>query len=563
VVLKISLFPALAALVAAGLLTGCATAPLPPPSPPDMADNAYSAYLSGRFAAQQHDLADAARYYAQSLKSDPGNSDLLALAFYYASTAGEFEKAADFAKTVVQTRPDNSAARMTLAVAALKHKDYPAVRRNLAASAKGPFTTLTASLFDGWAAAASGNAADAAADMKALAGQSGAEGLAAFHAALIADFLGHDDNVDTLYSKALMLNPGSPRVVEAYGVFLERAGRSADARKFYAGLNGSPALAPLAVRGLARLDKGEKPAAMIGSAAEGVAEGLFGIAASLGDGTSTDASILYLRMALYLRPDLALADILLADRYEGLHKYDEAIAIYDRVDKASPYYRMAAMGAALDDARMGRSDVATSKLRVLADADPTDSNTWMALGDAYRNAGKFDEAVSAYDRAEKAIPKPAKKDWSLYYSRAMAQDKAGHWQQAEADAQTGLKLSPDQPELLNYLAYSWIDRGLHYTDALTMLEKAQALRPYDGYIVDSVGWAYYHLGRYKTAVRTLEAAILLVPGDSTINDHLGDALWKMGRKMEARYQWNHALAFASDDGEKSTLEQKLKDGLVR
>jgi Flp pilus assembly protein TadD len=95
-----------------------------------------------------------------------------------------------------------------------------------------------------------------------------------------------------------------------------------------------------------------------------------------------------------------------------------------------------------------------------------------------------------------------------------------------------------------------------------MLEKARQLRPYDGYIVDSVGWAYYRLGRYDEAAKTLEAAVLLVPGDPTVNNHLGDALWKAGRKMDARFQWNHALTFSEDSSEKAAIEQKLKTGLT-
>ena len=323
-----------------------------------------------------------------------------------------------------------------------------------------------------------------------------------------------------------------------------------------------PALAPLAAAGLARIAKGEKPEAMIRTAEDGAAEGLFGIAASLTDASSADVSILYLRMALYLRPDLALANVLLGDRYEALQKYDEAVAIYAKVDKASPYYRMAAVEAARNQSRLDHNDIAIRDLKVLADADLKDSETWMALGDAYRSAGKFGDAVGAYDQAEKAIGTPAKKDWPLFYARAMAQDRDGHWDKAEADVDTGLKLSPDQPELLNYLAYSWVDQGRRLPEALAMLEKARSLRPYDGYIVDSVGWTYYRLGRYDDAAQTLEAAVLLVPGDATINDHLGDALWKAGHKMEARYQWDHALTFGPEDSEKATLQQKLKTGLA-
>jgi Flp pilus assembly protein TadD len=149
----------------------------------------------------------------------------------------------------------------------------------------------------------------------------------------------------------------------------------------------------------------------------------------------------------------------------------------------------------------------------------------------------------------------------MFYARAMAKEKLKRLDDSENDIQTALRLSPEQPELLNYLGYSWVDRGRNIPQALTMLEKARSLRPYDGYIVDSVGWAYYQLGRYEDAAKTLEAAVLLVPGDPTINDHLGDALWRAGRRIDARFQWNHALTFSDSDTDKAAIERKLKTGL--
>ena len=291
----------------------------------------------------------------------------------------------------LQTTADDRAARLALAVAAFHHKDYAGVRKQLAASAKGPFTILTVSLFDGWAAAAMGDTAQVAADMKTLGSQSGAQGVAAFHAALIAEFLNQD--AEALYAKAVLLNAGSPRVVEAYGRYLERQGRTAEATKFYKGLTNSMALGPLAQDGLARIAKKQKPDAMIRSAEDGAAEGLFGIAASLSDASSADVSILYLRMALYLKPDMALAQVLLADRYETLQKYDDAVAIYAKVDKSSPYYRMAAVEGARNEARLDHNDIATRELKALTDPDAKDSETWMALGDIYRESGKFSDAV--------------------------------------------------------------------------------------------------------------------------------------------------------------------------
>ena len=543
------------------LLAGCATQPSPVQPPAGKESEAFSTYLSARFAAGEHDLPQAARYYGQSLDNDPGNPSLLALSFFYSTTSGDFDAAGKYAQAVIAATPDDRAARLALAVISFKHKDYADVRKQLSQSAKGPFTVLTLSLFDAWAAAAEHDTAGVQKDMQALVEQKGAESMAAFHTALIQDYMGNADAADAAYKKALASNAPTPRVLEAYGRFLERTGRGADAAKLYQSHVGEGGLASVTGPGLARIAAGQKPDGLIRSPADGAAEALFGIAASLTDAQSADVSILYLRMALYLRSDLGLAQVLLADRFESLRKFDSAIAIYHGIEPASPYFRMAQVQASLDQQRLGNNDDAIAGLKKLLVSEPNDSESWVALGDTYRASDKFAESVDAYDHAEKIIGTPSKRDWPMFYARAMAKEKLKRLDESEADIQTALKLSPEQPELLNYLGYSWVDRGRNIPQALTMLEKARALRPYDGYIVDSVGWAYYKLGRYDDAAKTLEAAVLLVPGDSTINDHLGDALWRAGRHIDARFQWNHALTFSDDETDKTAIERKLKTGL--
>jgi tetratricopeptide (TPR) repeat protein len=543
-------------------LAGCAADPRATLHPEDdKTSEAFSTYLSARFAAGEHDLPQAARYYGQSLANDPGNPSLLALSFFYSTTSGDFDAAGKYAQAVTTATPDDRAARLALAVIGFKHKDYAEVRKQLAQSAKGPFTVLTLSLFDAWAAAAMHDTAGMQKDLQALTDQKGAESMAAFHTALLQDYLGNTAAADAAYKKALASNAPTPRVLEAYGRFLERQGRGEEAAKLYQSHAGEGGLASVTRPGLARVAAGQKPDGLIRTPADGAAEALFGIAASLTDAQSADVSILYLRMALYLRPDLGLAQVLLADRFESLHKYDSAIAIYHGIEPASPYFRMAQVQAALDEQRLGQNDAAIADLKKMVAAEPNDSETWVALGDTYRASDKFAESVDAYNRAEKIIGAPTKRDWPMFYARAMAREKLKRLDESEADIQTALKLSPEQPELLNYLGYSWVDRGRNIPQALTMLEKARSLRPYDGYIVDSVGWAYYQLGRYDDAAKTLEAAVLLVPGDSTINDHFGDALWRAGRHIEARFQWNHAITFSDSDTDKAAIERKLKTGL--
>lgn len=546
------------------LLAGCATVPEAPEISAESERNAraFSTYLSARFAASEHDLPEAAQYYSRALANDPSNSSLMALTFFYTSTSGDFDSAAKYAQQVVAATPDDRAARLSLAVQSFKRKDYASVRLHLLQSAKGPFTVLTLSLFDAWAAAALRDTSGIEKNLKALTEQKGAENMAAFQTALLHDYMDRTKDAEAAYKKALNSAAPPPRVLEAYGRFLERHGRSDDATTLYRRYQNNGGLATVVRPGLARIAAVQKPESLIRIPADGAAEALFGIAASLTDAQSADVSILYLRMALYLRPDLWLGNVLLADRLESLRKHEAAIAIYQSIPKESPYYRMAQVQAALNQQRLGKSDAAIAELRKLVTADPADSESWVALGDTYRAGEKYADAISAYDAAEKAIAKPTRRDWPMFYARAMAKERLKRLDDSEADIELALKLAPEQPELLNYLGYSWVDRGRRIPEALTMLEKARKLRPYDGYIVDSVGWAYYRLGRYEDAVKTLTAAVLLVPGDPTINDHLGDAMWRSGKKIAARFQWNHAITFSTDADEKAVIERKLKTGLT-
>jgi len=547
-------------------LAGCAAAPGGEalntfvPSSADDDNGAFSTYLSARFAASDHDQRSAAHYYAETLKKDPANSSLLELSFFYAATAGDFGAAGGFAERLVAVRPDDRSARMVLAVIALKKRDYAAARNHMAQSAKGPFTTLTQSLFDSWAAAAIKDQSAVERNLKVLAAEKGAENITAFHAALLAEYAGNIDAAETAYKAALKAG-ATPRVLEAYGRMLERAGRATDAAALYHQQENQGGFLPVVQPGLQRIAGKVRPDPLVVAPTDGVAEALFGLAASLNDANSAEVSLLYLRMAQYLRPNFALSNILLGDRFDQLRKFEQAIEAYRAVDPASPYRRMAVMAMALDLTRLDQHEAAIVELRRLTAADAGDVEAWISIGDAYRAMDKEPEALAAFDRAVVALGTPRARDWRVFFARANVKEKLKDWQAAEADIQLALKLSPNEPQLLNYLGYSWVERGERIPEALAMLERASKLRPYDGFIMDSVGWSYFKLGRYEDAVRTLSQAVLLEPGDPTINDHLGDALWKAGKTMSARYQWNHALTFGADTQAKTVIEQKLKTGL--
>jgi len=544
-------------LALAASLAGCASTA----EPEDAKSNPYGIYLSARLAASEHDIPDAASLYRESLTHDPSNPELLDRAFLYAAISGNLDEAVSLAHRIGETNTENRAAQLALVVDRLRKEDYSGARAEIAKAGKGPFAALTLTLLDAWAAQGMGDTDTAIAELKGVTKEGGTDTLVAYQSALVYDQAGRNEAAQAAYLQALQAGV-SPRAVDAYGRFLERNARGPEARAFYTKMLAEAAVKPIAAKGLARLDQGQVPDRLVETARDGAAEALFGIAASLTDQASADTAVLcYLQFALALSPKFDLARIELGDRYEALNKFDDAIAVYKSIDPGSPYKADADVQIAVDENRAGHKDQAIADLVAITKDHPNDVSAWTSLGDVYRSAENYKAAADAYDHAVKLINPVAKDDWPLFFARAVAEEQSGRWDLAERDLETALKLSPDQAQVLNFLGYSWVDRGQHLAEALNMLEKARALSPYDGYIVDSVGWAYYRLGRYGDAAKTLENAVLLVPGDSTINDHLGDAYWRVGRKLDAHFQWSHALAFGPEAAEKSKLEKKLTSGL--
>jgi tetratricopeptide (TPR) repeat protein len=273
------------------------------------------------------------------------------------------------------------------------------------------------------------------------------------------------------------------------------------------------------------------------------------------------ASLIYLRLALYLAPENALGIITLADVYERMKQEEAAIELYDSVPQDSPLRVNADVQAALLLESLGKSKEASEHLQAVVDAHPKNQEALTALGNLQRSRKLFDKSVETYTRVLNLQPKPDKSQWLLYYYRGIANERRKNWPTAEADLKKALELFPDQPLVLNYLGYSWVDQGVNLDDAFKMLRRAVDLRARDGYIVDSLGWAYYRLGRYDEAVRELEKAVDLKPSDPVINDHLGDAYWRVGRELEAQFQWNHARDLNPDPEELPKILDKINKGL--
>ena len=518
-------------------------------------------YLAANFAAAQGDVKAATGFYASTLKDDPGNSDLLGRTFLLAAEAGEIDQAIGLANRVLMQDADNRPAHLVLEVGALAKKDYATVIKDVAQPPAGVLAILTNRVIEAWAHAGMRDFDGALNSLDALSTQRGVEGLRMLHRALILEYAARDKEADEAYRQAIAVMGTGPRATDAYGRFLVRHGRPEDAKALYeralAANPGNPTV-QWALRDLAAK---KTPQPLVSSPAEGMAEALFGIAASLNDQRSVEVAILYLNLTVYLRPDFDLARVLLASRYEGMNRYDMANSIYTRIQTSSPYYAMTQVQSAINDGRLGQANSGITKLKALSAMLPQETDIWTALGDLFRNADQYKDAALAYDKAIAGTPQGDRRLIGLLYARGVSLKQSNRWDDAERDLRAALKMNPDRADVLNYLGYSWVERSEHLDEAVSMLEKARALRPLDGFIADSVGWAYYRLGRYQDAARALEEAVQLAPGAPDVNDHLGDAYWRVGRKIDARFQWQHALQLNPDAKEKTVLERKLQFGL--
>jgi Flp pilus assembly protein TadD len=523
--------------------------------------SASGSYLAARHAAQLRDAAVAATYYRAALKRDPKNAELLDNAFLALLVDGDVDGAGKFAERVLKVDKKNGVASLVLGIRALKEKHYLAARHDLSQSIHGPITDLTAALLTAWAQFGAGDNKGAIASIDRLTGPEWYAIFKELHAGLIYDLAGNQKEAGQRLEHAYKLESSALRVVEAYASWLSRNRSNQDAISILEAFNKVVPNHPLVSEELKKLKSGEKLPLLVSTAQGGASEVLYGLGASLGRHGGEDLGLVYLQLSLYLLHNHPLALFSLADLFESLKKPELAIKAYERVPLGSALKRNAQIQMASDLDTLNRSDEAKENLLALLKRSD-DPEATLALGNILRGQKKFAECADAYSHAITKLMHPEKSDWTLYYFRGICYERSKQWPKAESDLKKALELFPEQPHVLNYLGYSWIDQGIHLDEGLAMIKKAVQQRPDDGYIIDSLGWAYFRLSNYDEAAKQLEHAIELKPEDPTINDHLGDVYWRVGRVLEARFQWAHARDLKPEPDELPKIEVKLKNGLL-
>src|SRR5215472_9553889 len=522
----------------------------------------FGQYLAGRAAQQRRDFISAARWFEKAIADDPDSPEVISRTFLMEVSVGRFDRALALAPKELKLDPSDAIAQLVLLSERLKAGDAAGALKYAAALPSDGVHRFMAPFALAWTRVAAGDLPGADTALQGLDKFNGFQPLKIFQLALLYDFAKQTEKAQQYYDKALAgTEQLNWRLTDAAANFDLRHGRVEQGKALYQKFVQQNAGSELAAAALAARSNAS-PQPVIRSAADGLAEAMFDLGSVLNQAETIDLSLLYVRFALNLRPQFGLAQLLLSDVLSTQNKPEESLAVLSEIKSNSIYYPSARLRGAINLDTLERTDEAIAQLKTMATEQPQSVAVEVQLGDVLRNKKRYAEAVTAYDEALRragAVGMPER--WSLFYDRGVALERAGQWDRAEKDLKHALELKPEQPLVLNYLGYSWIDRGENLEEGLKMIEKAVELRPDDGYIVDSLGWAHYRMGDYAGAVEQLEKALELVPSDSTINNHLGDAYWRTGRLTEARYQWRRALQFGPQENEIKPIEEKLESGL--
>ena len=519
-------------------------------------------YLVGLSAIRANDIAVAARVMNTAVNDDPDNVMLLDRALIADVSAGNIARAGNLARRLAAIDKRHPLANIVLGLEAFGNGRHDAALEYFDLASSTAIGQLTAGVLSAWTYAAMQDSAQAFAALDRLTDNEVFKPYKTFYSAVIADVLRLDAKAASFYEQSLPQSGKSPRVVLAYGGFLRRIGRNAQAEQVYRTYLADEPGDPLVGKALLDLRKGNESGDFIANARDGMAEAMFDLAGELNTARNHEMALAYARLALDINPGLVAARLLLGDILSDMKRYKEANEIYGQIPASSPLYHDARIRVALDLDALGRIDDATALLRHLSESFAGDYGIFITLGNILRADLRFQEAAESYSRAIVLMGAPQTRQWALFYFRGISYERGGHWQKAEADFLKALELKPDQPRVLNYLGYSWLVRGRNLNKALDMIKTAVRLRPDNGYIVDSLGWGYYCLGEYGTAVETLEHAVELTPADPVVNDHLGDAYWEVGRKREAVFQWTHAKGDDPEPDLLKRLDHKLEKGVT-
>lgn len=527
------------------------------PAPAAEASQVYAgAYLAGRFAQQVHDWESASSFVDTLLQSSNSQPEIARRAMVLAMGSGNHQHAIDLAKANLsyENSENVSIAQMFLIADAFAREDYKDAHERLKTLPQDSTARFVRPFIEAWCQAAVGKL-----EIKNLKENT----VQVYHAILVSDYLKNHQEIARTLAQAMSVEEISAGEMEQIADVYAHVGMKDEALKIYGKiLEDWPEDTTVSEKLNAVRNGTNKPLFQkINSPRQGMAQAFLDISQMLLQDQNDESARIFANMALFLVPELADANIVLA-QISGRHdQYKQAISHYKMVPAGHGEYLNTRykISEIYEDSK--QTDKALAILEDLVTAQK-DIEAQIRIGDLYRRQGSFGLALESYNKAATALDNKIPEEfWHLLYVRGMVYEQIGNWDMAEKDLKAALEFRPDHPYILNYLGYAWADQGKNLQQALDMIAKAADLRPTDGYIVDSLGWVKYRMGDYHGAASILEQAVSLMPYDPTINDHLGDAYWMVGRYMEARFQWKRAMNHSKDEAVIKAIEQKISSGL--
>jgi len=520
-----------------------------------------SAFLTGRVAVASDDFVRMAQSYDTALQADPENETFRELAMQGWVLSGQFERAATLAAQAAATGEMTQIAAVILQADEFRRSAYASVIEGLQEERlSGP---LTDAMGVAWAELGKGSMSEAIAAFDAAISQRAELApFARYHKALAHAFVGDMERAaDILAGDSDTAVTLSRRGVLTHMTILSQLGRFDEALALGETIFGGTPDDDVALVIDALRDEQPVSFTTVTSARDGMAEVYFSLAGALVGERGDWLPIIYGQLTLALRPDHGDAILLTGQLLERVEQYELADQIYGTMPQDNPQYLGAQLGRANALYQSGQVDDAVESLVSLSEVRPDSVLVFSSLGDMLRREERYEEAAEAYTIAIDLIDEVEARHWVLLYTRAISYERMGEWELAEPEFRRTLEFVPDEPQVLNYLGYSLIEKRTNLDEALDMIERAVEGEPDSGYITDSLGWAYYRLGRYEEALPVMERAVELLPRDPILNDHLGDVYWAVGRTREARFQWRRALSFAPHpDLDVDLVRRKLEVG---
>ncbi len=521
--------------------------------------------ISGSFLAGEQAFNDlrtkqAVSFFLDAAESDWDNPEAVERAFMALISDGRVEDSAAIAQHLIELEPQNALARLVLGTVALKERRYSSALSQFKKVRTNDFTGMTAIILRSWALIGEKKFLPSQDILKKLE-RTGLKDFINFHKALMADVAGKRD-LALLYSKkAYEADPLVPRIIEARARILANALFFDAANKVLKKYNDEGLSHPILDDIAKSIANNQRPGKLANNVQAGGADLYHSIGTALAREGNISLGYIFLRLGQYLDSETEIISLALAQMLENAELYEQANEIYATISNDSPLKSLAMINIAENLNSAGNSEEAIRKLSNIVIIEPENLDAISTLGDIFRFEKRYEEAIKAYSRALEISGGDKPSDWRFYYVRGISYERADKWQLAEKDFLKSLQLNPGHPQVLNYLGYSWVDKNMNLEQGLELIIQAVEASPYDGYIVDSLGWAYYRLGQFERAVFELERAVNLRPNDAEINDHLGDAYWRVGRKLEARYQWKIAIDVDEDGAVTKRAKPKLENGL--